>query len=73
MARHLREPTAELTDWSDVIDGSSIGEGGGIRRFEWRDPYCGVVVVVECVVVPIPVGSVTVVEWVSVFPEMPSL
>jgi hypothetical protein len=67
---YLRERTAELTDWSDVVGGSSIG---GIWRFEWRDRYCGAVVVVECVVVPVPVGSVTVVEWVSVLPETPSL
>ena len=40
---------------------------------EWGDRYCGVVVVVECVVVPAPIGSVTVVEWVSVLPELPSL
>jgi len=29
--RHLRERTAELTKWSDVVGGSSIG---GIWRFE---------------------------------------
>jgi hypothetical protein len=31
LGRHLRERTAELTKWSDVVGGSSIG---GIWRFE---------------------------------------
>ena len=50
-------------------------DGRGRQRIAFRvgDRYCGVVVVVERVVVPVPVGSVTVVEWVSVLPEMPSL
>lgn len=30
LVRHLRDRTAELTDWLDVVGGSLIAEGGGM-------------------------------------------
>jgi hypothetical protein len=52
-----------------VVDsGSGSEQASSVSR---SAGYCGVVVVVDRVVVPAPVGSVSVFEWVSELPVTP--